>query len=417
MTNRRQQCHILIAGAGIGGLALALALSRIGVSVDILEQSHTLGEGGAGLQLSPNAYGILKDWGLDDEYHLTLAANFPSAIQARDAATNKVLSELQLGARAVQLYGSNYATMHRADLHKLLLNAVRKQVLINVHHNAKIEHTQDTATGVKVRIERDDLTFEADAMVGCDGLWSYTRQHVVGTDTPLATGHVAWRALLPMDMVPNDYRQDCVHAWMAPHMHIVAYPVRRGEFLNIVVVTEDDHPADTPSRQSWSRDATGLSPLDVIKNSQPFAVNTQVTELLKAVNLENGGAWTRWTLFDRAPMTSSLDIYNPQRLRHVLLGDAAHPMRPYLAQGAAMAIEDAQALALAVQENSDDLPKAFQTYANRRWKRVAKVQTRSRRNGDIYHMQGMTRMARNVALRLAGSHLMDLPWLYQRPHR
>ena len=263
----------MIAGAGIGGLALALALSRIGVYVEVLEQSHTLGEGGAGLQLSPNAYGILKDWGLDDKYDLTLSANFPAAIQARDAATNVVLSELQLGARAVDLYGAHYATMHRADLHKLLLNSVRKQPLLNIHRNAKIERTQDTPTGVKVSIERDDLSYEADAMVGCDGLWSYTRQHIVGTDLPVATGHVAWRAMLPINMVPNEYRQDCVHAWMAPHMHIVAYPVRRGEFLNIVVVTEDDHPADTPSRQSWSRDATGLSPLDVKNNCPTFALS------------------------------------------------------------------------------------------------------------------------------------------------
>ena len=405
----------MIAGAGIGGLALALALSRIGVYVEVLEQSHTLGEGGAGLQLSPNAYGILKDWGLDDKYDLTLSANFPVAIQARDAATNDVLSELQLGARAVNLYGAHYATMHRADLHKLLLNAVRKQPKLNIHRNAKVERAQDTATGVKVSTERDDLTYEADALVGCDGLWSFMREHVVGTDAPIATGHVAWRALLPFSMVPNDFRQDCVHAWMAPHMHIVAYPVRRGEFLNIVVVTEDDQPADTPSRQSWSRDATGLSPLDVKNNCQTFALNKKVIELLKTVNIGNGGGWTRWTLFDRAPISSSLDIHNPQHPRYALLGDAAHPMRPYLAQGAAMALEDAQALALAVQENWGDLPKAFQTYANRRWERVAKVQTQSRRNGDIYHMQGMMRMARNVALRLAGPKLMEMPWLYQGP--
>ena len=202
----------MIAGAGIGGLALALALSRIGVYVEVLEQSHTLGEGGAGLQLSPNAYGILKDWGLDDKYDLTLSANFPVAIQARDAATNDVLSELQLGARAVNLYGAHYATMHRADLHKLLLNAVRKQPKLNIHRNAKVERAQDTATGVKVSTERDDLTYEADALVGCDGLWSFMREHVVGTDAPIATGHVAWRALLPFSMVPNDFRQDCVHA-------------------------------------------------------------------------------------------------------------------------------------------------------------------------------------------------------------
>ena len=411
----QKQCHILIAGAGIGGLALALAFSRIGVYVEILEQTQTLGEGGAGLQLSPNAFGILKDWGLDDKYDLTLSANFPAAIQARDAATNGVLSELQLGARAVDLYGAHYATMHRADLHKLLLNSVRKQSLLNIHRNAKIERAQDTPTGVKVSIERDDLTYEADAMVGCDGLWSFTRQHVVGSDAPIATGHVAWRALLPINLVPDAFRHDCVLAWMAPHMHIVAYPVRRGEFLNIVVVTEDDHPADSPSRQSWSRDATGLSPLDVKNNCQSFTLNNKLIDLLKSVNNGNGGGWTRWTLYDRAPITSSHDMYNPQHPHFALLGDAAHPMRPYLAQGAAMAIEDAQALAMAVQENWGDFPKAFQNFSSRRWQRVAKVQAQSRRNGEIYHMQGMMRMARNTALRLFGPQLMEMPWLYQGP--
>ena len=406
----------MVVGAGIGGLAAALALARIGIKVTVLEQADAFGEVGAGVQMSPNAFGVLSDWGLSES--LRKVANFPQAMQARDAATNKLIGQLELGDTAPRHYGFEYATIHRADLHRVLLAAVAEQKHVRLHLNAKIVNLSETPTAVTVTTEQGDL-YTADALVGCDGLWSQVRQHVLSetalAKSPLVTGCIAWRALLPMDLVPVELRNDVVTAWMAPSMHTIAYPVRRSQFLNLVVVTEDDMPYQTPNPQSWSRDANGLSPLNVINNGlQPAnGLHSSLSNLFKVVTQPEGDGWTRWTLFDRDPMGSSLEMANPAHPLIALLGDAAHPMRPFLAQGAAMALEDAKALAEAVQEYIDDLPSALQLYAQNRWQRNARVQARSRRSGEIFHLAGPMRLARNAALFLLGSRVMDLPWLYE----
>ncbi len=426
----RSDAHILIAGAGIGGLAAALALSRVGLRVTVLEQADAFGEVGAGVQLSPNAFGVLQGWGLRDA--LLKVVNFPSALQARDAVTNRLLGELPLGDTARRTYGFDYATIHRADLHQVLLDAVRQQPHVSLQLNAKIvlisesESAGDSAVHVTTA---QGANYSADALIGCDGVWSQVRKQVLGDAMPLATGHVAWRALLPMHVVPPELQSERVTAWMAARMHAIAYPVHRSEFLNLVVITEDDQPTATPNPQSWSRDATGLSPLNIIKKMknedqigiQPaYSLTYVLSNLLQKVTEPQGGGWTRWTLFDRDPMTSSAEMAHPAHPRIALLGDAAHPMRPYLAQGAAMALEDAQALAVvfaaAFSQNKTDLPAyipaLLQQYAQQRWQRAARVQARSRRSGSIFHVQGPLRWGRDAALALLGPRLMDLPWLY-----
>ncbi|MDO8769478.1 MAG: FAD-dependent monooxygenase [Burkholderiaceae bacterium] len=406
--------HLLIAGAGIGGLGAALALARAGVRVTVLEQTDAFGEVGAGVQVSPNAFAVLSGWGLREA--LLQVANFPLAMQARDAATHRLLGQIDLGDTARSNYGFDYACIHRADLHQVLLDAVRQQPLVTLQLNAKIVAVSELAQAVQVSTEQG-ASHGADALIGCDGLWSQVRQHVLGAQPPLATGHVAWRALLPMRMVPSQLQSQRVIAWLAPHMHAVAYPVRRSQFLNVVVVTEDDNPASTPNPQSWSRDATGLSPLESIKNSnQPVNILSDVlSNLLQKVTEPGGGGWTRWTLFDRDPVRSSQELAHPAHPRLALLGDAAHPMRPYLAQGAAMALEDAQALAMAISQQANDLPAALQLYARQRWQRNARVQARSRRSGAIFHLEGPLRWGRDTAMGLFGHRLMDLPWLYKQP--
>ena len=416
--------HILIAGAGIGGLAAALALSRTGLQVTVLEQADAFGEVGAGVQLGPNAFGVLAGWGLRDA--LLQVVNFPDMLQTRDAATNRLLGELPLGDTARRNYGFDYATIHRADLHQVLLDAVRQQPLVSLHLNAKIALISESETAVQVTTAQGD-SYSADALIGCDGLWSQVRKHVLGEQMPLATGHVAWRALLPMHVVPLELQSERVTAWMAPKTHAIAYPVRRSQFLNLVVITEDDQPAATPNPQSWSRDATGLSPLKLMKlgaqiGTQPaYLLPGVLSNLLQKVTEPEGGGWTRWTLFDRDPMTSSVDMAHPAHLRIALLGDAAHPMRPYLAQGAAMALEDAQALAAlftgefsaTIAQNPGHLSAVLQQYAHNRWQRAARVQAHSRRNGSIFHLQGPLRWGRDAALALLGPRLMDVPWLYR----
>ena len=419
-----KETHILIAGAGIGGLAAALALSKAGVRVTVLEQADAFGEVGAGVQLGPNAFGVLEGWGLREA--LWRVVNFPDMLQTRDAASNRLLGELPLGDTARRNYGFDYATIHRADLHQVLLDAVRQQPQVILHLNAKIAQVSESESAVQVTTAQGN-SYSADVLIGCDGLWSPVRKHVLGEQMPLATGHVAWRALLPMHVVPPELQTERVTAWMTPKAHAIAYPVRRSQFLNVVVITEDDQPTATPNPQSWNRDATGLSPLklmrlDVRNGTQPArSLPGVLSNLLQKVTETDGGGWTRWTLFDRDPMTSSVDMAHPAHPRIALLGDAAHPMRPYLAQGAAMALEDAQALAAgfsaAFSQSKDDwpvqIPAVLQQYAQKRWQRAARVQAHSRRNGDIFHLQGPLRWGRDAALALLGARLMDLPWLYR----
>lgn len=237
--------QILIAGAGIGGLGAALALSQIGKKIDhsvtVLEQSDVFGEVGAGVQISPNAYKVLCAWGLADVLKQT--ANFPEKLQVRSAASNKLLGQLELGNKATGRYGFPFATLHRADLHTLLLNAVRQQPNVELHLNAKIIQIVESNQHVIATTEAG-ASFTAGALIGADGLWSRVRQHVLNDAKPRATGHTAWRALLPMGDVPPELQQDQVTAWLAPDSHTIAYPVQQGKSLNLVYCVENKSQID-----------------------------------------------------------------------------------------------------------------------------------------------------------------------------
>jgi salicylate hydroxylase len=391
--------HFLIAGAGIGGLGTALALSQIcknfNIKITVLEQSDVFGEVGAGVQVSPNAYKVLTDWGLADVLRQT--ANFPEKLQVRSTATNKLLGQLELGGKAKNRYGFPFATLHRADLHSMLLNALRQQSNVELHLNAKINNIVESNQQVTVSTEAAG-NFTADVLVGADGLWSRVRQHVLNDESlnsqPRETGHTAWRALIPMADVPPELQQDQVIAWLAPDSHTIAYPVQQGKSLNIVYCRENIG-------------EIGLQPAYLL----PKLLSKVLQKTFQIATETN--AWTRWDLFDRPPLTSSVQMVNPSHPRVALLGDAAHPMLPYLAQGAAMALEDAQALVMCMAENIDDIPSALQKYAHARWQRNAKVQMRARRNGDIFHAKPPISWARDVAMLLLGEKLLDVPWLYK----
>ena len=389
--------HVLIAGAGIGGLGAALALAQIGIKVTVLEQTDVFGEVGAGVQISPNAYNVLSGWGLGDA--LLQTANFPEALQVRSATSDKLLGQLQLGSQAHTRYSFPFATLLRADLHTLLLNALRQEVNVDLYLNAKItdiaETNQQLGPQVTVTTELGD-TFTADALIGADGLWSSVRQQMLDHSAPHATGHTAWRALLPMADVPPELQQDTVTAWLDADRHIIAYPVQQGKSLNLVYCCEN-----TANNKKKSLQTT-------------YSLNSLLSKTLQHVFhlAAEKKAWTRWDLFDRPPLRSSSQMANPAHPRIALLGDAAHPMLPYLAQGAAMALEDAQALALSIQHNPNDLPSVLQLYARTRWQRNAKVQARARRNGAIFHAKPPVSWARNAAMGLLGEKLLDMPCLY-----
>ena len=382
--------HILIAGAGIGGLGAALSLAQIGLKVTVLEQSDAFGEVGAGVQVSPNAYKVLSGWGLNEALRQT--ANFPEKLQVRSTSSDKLLGQLTLGKTAQARYGFPFATIRRADLHALLLNAAQQFDHVDLRLNARISSITEQNQQVTVTTETGD-SFTADALIGADGLWSRVRQHDLGDAAPRATGHTAWRAMLPMADVPPELKQDAVTAWLAPDSHTIAYPVQQGKWLNIVYCSEN-------------RGKISLQPAYLL----PKMLSKVLQKTFQLASDSN--AWTRWDLFDRPPLTSSAQMFNPAHPSIALLGDAAHPMLPYLAQGAAMGLEDAQALAVAMLKNPYDLPLALQLYAETRWQRNAKVQARAARNGQIFHAKPPVSWARDAAMGLLGEKLLDVPWLY-----
>nr|WP_283254249.1 FAD-dependent monooxygenase [Ramlibacter paludis] len=386
---------MLVAGGGIGGLAAALAARRAGWEARVFEQAAEFSEVGAGIQLGPNVTRILREWQLLDAA-LEQVASRPSRLCVRDGVDGQELARLALDDFE-QRYGAPYLTLHRADLHAALLAAARAQG-VRLHAGRKVVGVADSEVAVRVRPDAGPEV-EADALVGADGLWSTVRSQVCGDAAPQATGHLAYRGLVPDADLPAAQRARDVTVWLAPRMHLVAYPVRGGAFLNVVCVVEGRVAGDP---RSWDESAVAAELETAVGH-----IAGEARELLRAVP-----AWRLWSLHDREPVTRAEEL---ARGRIALLGDAAHPLRPYLAQGAGMAIEDARELerVLAVADGRVlDVPTALRRYALSRWQRVAEVQRRSRRNGAIFHAAGPVRWGRNLALRARGAALLDQPWLY-----
>lgn len=400
--------NVVIAGGGIGGLAAALALARAGVRVHVLEQTPTLGEVGAGLQLGPNAVRVLTDWGLGGALHACAA--FPEDLWVRDAHGGQALGRLRLGSVIRARYGQPYATLHRADLHGLLLHAVRQQRGVQVHLGVRLADYEVTSTAVQVQAENGN-GYAGAALLGADGLWSRVRNRLLGEQPVRLSGHLAYRGLLPADRVPAALRGSGVTVWLGPQLHVVHYPVKRGELYNLVAVVHgtlgQGHggpPGSDP--RSWSH-AARWSDLQ-------RALGPVCDELLAMLVVVDD--WLLWALNDRPPLRSADEH---ARGRVALLGDAAHPLRPYLAQGAAMALEDAWTLGRLAQASPGlqcgHWPELLIRYAHTRWARNARVQQRSARNGTIFHASGLLRLGRNLAMATLGESLLDNPWLYSGP--
>lgn len=389
---------LIVAGAGIGGLGAALALARQGHAVTVLEQAAAFGEIGAGLQLGPNAVRVLADWGLLPA--LREAAAFPDALRVRDARSARELGRLRLGDAAVARHGQAYASIHRADLHALLLRAVAREADVSWRLGARAESWQAADAGVSLALASGDLV-AGPALIGCDGLWSRVRRAGFDAAPPRRTGHLAYRGLVPADALPAAMRANEIGVWLGRQLHVVHYPVRRGEAINLVAVVHGEPGAVDASAWSQPADATELQ-------AALGPICTPLAAWLAAVP-----GWTRWTLHDRDPLRSAAGM---ARGAVALLGDAAHPMRPYLAQGAAMALEDAWTLGrLSHGALPGDWPVRLARYAELRWARNARVQRRSRRNGRIFHASGLLRLGRDTAMAALGERLLDNPWLYAGP--
>jgi salicylate hydroxylase len=351
--------------------------------------------------MGPNVTRTLFAWGLEKSLQEVVFS--PHRLHVRDTHTGASLGVLRLGQRSLATYGAPYFTIHRADLHQVLLDHVLRSGTCQLSLNTSIDLIREETDHLSVRGHGfPEGRFEqvaAEAVVGADGLWSSTRQHVVPQTSPRVTGLLAYRALVPMQALPESLRTHDVTVWVGPQVHAVLYPVRRGEFLNLVVIVRASSPEPL---EDWDH-AANKRDLD---EAMGFA-HADLKKILEAVE-----AWRLWPLCDRPPLTG---FHEMAKGRIALLGDAAHPMRPFLAQGAGMAIEDAAQLASSWARRDLPVAERWQLYAQARWARNAKVQQRSIRNGEIFHMQGPLRWGRNMAMRMLGESLMDLPWLYAGP--
>ena len=392
---------MIIVGGGIGGLAAALACGQAGARPQVLERAATFSEVGAGIQMGPNVTRTLHAWGLAED--LQEIGFVPRKLDAKDTQTGQIIGTLRLGQRSLDTYGAPYFTVHRADLHRVLLKKIRSSGQAELRLDSEVQGLQQNADGIQISgtnlpASLTELSKSA-AMVGADGLWSKTRQFVVPPTAPRVTGLLAYRALVPMQSIPEKLRLQDVNVWVGPRVHAVLYPVKCGEYLNLVVVVQGPPPA---SLDDWDH-AGNKQDLEAAMGP----IHADLRNMLAAVP-----AWRLWPLCDRPPIKGPHEM---AKGRIALLGDAAHPMRPFLAQGAGMAIEDAAELARSWARADLQVEDRLQMYAQARWARNAQVQQRSIRNGQIFHLQGPLRWGRNAAMKLMGEPLMDVPWLYAGP--
>lgn len=393
------QNNMVIVGGGIGGLAAALACGRQGIfgsdgqGLRLVEQAPAFAEVGAGVQLGPNVTRVLHSWGLQKA--LADVAAFPDRLEVRSALSSRLLGTLALGARAEAVYGAPYVTIARQDLHGLLRTAVEALGGVELALNTRIASVAPVGERVQLRTS-DGREWDAACLLGADGVWSALRRQLVDDGAPRVTGHLAFRAMVPQADLPLPLRSQVVTAWMGPNFHAVQYPVRGGEWLNVVVIV---HGTVVGDPAVWDHSANAGELRVRLANA-----GSGLLDLVHAIN-----DWRLWALSDRPPMRSAREMALG---RLALLGDAAHPMRPYLAQGAGMAIEDAQQLSLSLQAHAADVPQALARYAGARWQRNARVQARAIRNGEIFHLRGPMRLARDASLALLGEKLLDVPWLY-----
>ena len=382
---------VLIAGGGIGGLTAALVLARIGKHVTVLEQAAEFGEIGAGIQLGPNIFKMLAYLGLADK--VNAVAYFPPAMGMRDVRTGEQVVRVQMGDAARAAYnGFAYGVIYRKDLHDMLLNACRKQPGIALRTSAKFESFTQKADGVTVQLANGE-TLQGAALIGADGLWSNIRQAIVGDGKPRVSGHIAYRAVLKKEDVPLELWSDEVQLWGGEKTHLVTYPLRRGELFNLVAVFHSDK-----YDEGWDSYGDANELTERFKDAHPT-----VKALLAKINV-----WKMWVLCDREP------VKNWSQGRVTLLGDAAHPMLQYLAQGAGQAIEDAVVLGKALEHYKGDFAAAFLAYQDKRYLRTARVQLTARLYGDIYHASGATRELRNSMFQNGedAAGFAGLKWMY-----
>ena len=391
--------NIVIAGAGIGGLTAALALAQRGFRVVVLDQAERLEEAGAGIQLSPNATRILIGLGLEER--LATDAVTPSAVEIC-SNRGSVLARLPLGEYAAARYGAPYWVTHRGDLQAALADAVRASPDIVLKLGTRVEDFVVHGNGVSVgcRHGSDSADETGIALICADGLWSRLRLRLGQRERPAFRGRTAWRALVPAASMPAELRGDTVRLWLGQGAHLVHYPVKAGTLINIVAIVDDHSGQPGRGQPGWSEAG---SRDEIIARFSARRWAQSAFGLIAAPE-----RWHKWALYDLPPLRRWGD--GPV----TLLGDAAHPMLPFLAQGAAMAIEDAAVLAASMARMPDDVPGAMRRYERARRRRTRRAQRGARRNSRAYHLAGPEAFLRNLTLRALGGKMLlrSYDWLY-----
>ena len=388
MSTQTQQ-PVLVVGGGIGGMAAALALSQAGRRVEVIEQAAEIGEIGAGIQLGPNAFTALDALGVGERARRR--AVYTDFLVMMDAVDATEVAKLPVGEAFRQRFGNPYAVIHRADIHLSIYEEVQNDPQIKVHTNSRIERLEIGAGGVRVTDQKGKV-FEGAAMVGADGGRSVARRTLVG-DSHRVSGHVVYRAVVPKDEMPADLRWNAAAIWVGPNCHLVHYPLRGGEQYNLVVTFHSRDPEEWGVREG-SREEV-MSYFDGIAD-RPKAL------------LSRPSSWKRWATADRDP------VEQWGKGPATLLGDAAHPMLQYLAQGACMAIEDAVTLREALRATGGDVEAGFRLYESKRIVRTARVVLSAREMGRLYHAKGVERLVRNSLWKgRAPERFYDaVEWLY-----
>ncbi|ARP88018.1 3-hydroxybenzoate 6-monooxygenase [Bordetella genomosp. 9] len=380
---------VIVVGGGIGGLAAALALARLGIRVQVLEQAAQIGEIGAGIQLGPNAFAALDALGVGE--NARKRAVFTDHIIMMDAVDAQEVVRIDTGEAFRERFGGPYAVIHRTDIHLSILEAVRENPLIGFKTSTQVAGLEQDGNGVEV-IDTNGERYRADAVVGCDGVKSVIRQRLVG-DEARVTGHVVYRAVVERENMPEELRINAPVLWAGPRCHLVHYPLRGGQQFNLVVTFH------SREQEVWGvREGSKEEVLSYFQGIHPRPHQM----------LDRPTSWKRWATADRDP------VERWGEGRATVLGDAAHPMVQYMAQGACMALEDAVTLGAAVRACDMDLEAGFRRYESVRIPRTARVVWSTREMGRIYHAQGVERLVRNSLWegRTQSQFYDALQWLY-----